>query len=101
MFIGGYLAFSLANSPVQSTKIKNRKINLLPLDGIKVLDATHVIAGPFASYQLCLMGAEAIRVERLGGNDFIRKHGGSDNLTSRGLGASFSAQNALKKMSTD
>ena len=97
MFIGGYLAFSLANSPVQSTKIKNRKINLLPLDGIKVLDATHVIAGPFASYQLCLMGAEAIRVERLGGNDFIRKHGGSDNLTSRGLGASFSAQNALKK----
>lgn len=70
---------------------------MLPLEGIKVLDATQVIAGPFASYQLCLMGAEAIRVERLGGNDFIRRHGGSDDLTSQGLGASFSAQNALKK----
>ena len=70
---------------------------MLPLSGVKILDATHVIAGPFASYQLCLMGAEAVRVERLGGNDFIRHHAGSDDLIAAGLGGSFSAQNAGKK----
>ncbi len=70
---------------------------MLPLSGVKILDATHVIAGPFASYQLCLMGAEAVRVERLGGNDFIRHHAGSDELIAAGLGGSFSAQNAGKK----
>lgn len=70
---------------------------MLPLSGVKILDATHVIAGPFASYQLCLMGAEAVRVERLGGNDFIRRHAGSDDLIAAGLGGSFSAQNAGKK----
>ena len=70
---------------------------MLPLSGVKILDVTHVIAGPFASYQLCLMGAEAVRVERLGGNDFIRRHAGSDDLIAAGLGGSFSAQNAGKK----
>lgn len=68
----------------------------LPLSGVRILDASHVLAGPYAVYQLCLMGADAIRVERVGGDDFVRHHGGSDDLRRAGLGGSFAAQNAGK-----
>ncbi|MEQ8229265.1 MAG: CoA transferase [Rhodospirillales bacterium] len=68
----------------------------LPLQGVRVLDASHVLAGPFATYQLCLMGAEAVRVERIGGDDFVRRHAGSDALRAQGMGGSFAAQNAGK-----
>lgn len=67
------------------------------LSGIKILDASHVIAGPFASYQLALMGAEVIRVERIDGDDFVRTHGGTESMRSEGLGASFVSQNSGKK----
>lgn len=68
----------------------------LPLSGVRVLDASHVLAGPFTTYQLCLMGADAIRVERIGGDDFVRRHGGSADLRAQGMGGSFAAQNAGK-----
>ena len=32
-----------------------------PFEGIKVLDLTHVLAGPFATYQLALLGALVVR----------------------------------------
>jgi len=34
-----------------------------PFEGIKVIDITHVLAGPFAAYQLALLGADVIKVE--------------------------------------
>lgn len=67
------------------------------LNGIRILDASHVIAGPFATYQLALMGAEVIRVERIEANDFVRKHGGTEAMREAGLGASFVSQNAGKR----
>ena len=66
------------------------------LEGIRVLDLSHVIAGPFASYQLALLGAEVIRVDRIDALDFIRFHGGTNAMKDKGLGASYIAQNAGK-----
>ncbi|PWJ21795.1 CaiB/BaiF CoA transferase family protein [Jannaschia seohaensis] len=68
-----------------------------PLSGVRVLDLTHVLAGPYATGQLALMGAEVIRVERPGGDDFVRRHGGTEAMREAGFGASFLSQNSGKK----
>ena len=34
-----------------------------PFEGIRVIDITHVLAGPFAAYQLGVLGADVIKVE--------------------------------------
>jgi CoA:oxalate CoA-transferase len=67
------------------------------LAGIRVLDATHVMAGPFCTYQLALLGADVIRVEPLDGSDPIRMHGPDAELNRRRMGTSFLAQNAGKR----
>lgn len=68
-----------------------------PFKGIKVVDLTHILAGPFATYQLAQFGADVIKVEKPGAGDIMRKVGGSEELCSQGLGTSFMAQNASKK----
>lgn len=68
-----------------------------PLSGIRVLDLTHVLAGPYATGQLALMGAEVIRLERPETDDFVRHHGGTEDMRAAGLGASFLSQNSGKK----
>lgn len=73
------------------------KPDRMPLAGIRVLDATHVVAGPFATYQLALLGADVTRIERVNGNDFVRGHGGTSEMKNLGLGATFLSQNACKR----
>jgi crotonobetainyl-CoA:carnitine CoA-transferase CaiB-like acyl-CoA transferase len=68
-----------------------------PLRGIRVLDLTNVLAGPYCSYQLMLFGAEVVKVEVPGSGDLARHLGPDPDLNSAGLGASFLAQNAGKK----
>lgn len=68
-----------------------------PLDGIRVLDLTNVLAGPYCSYQLMLFGAEVVKIEVPGSGDLARHLGPDPALNDAGLGASFLAQNAGKK----
>jgi len=68
-----------------------------PLSGIRVLDLTNVLAGPYCSYQLMLLGAEVLKVEIPGQGDLARRLGPDPGLNEAALGASFLAQNAGKK----
>lgn len=72
----------------------------LPLEGVRVLDLSNVLAGPFCCYQLVLLGAEVIKVEAPGGGDLARQLGADAALNKRLMGASFLAQNAGKKSIT-
>ncbi|MGA4992271.1 CaiB/BaiF CoA transferase family protein [Nonomuraea bangladeshensis] len=69
----------------------------LPLDGVKVVDLTNVLAGPYCSYQLMLFGAEVVKVELPGTGDLARRLGPDPELNRERMGASFLAQNAGKK----
>lgn len=71
-----------------------------PLSGIRVLDLTNVLAGPFACHQLAHLGAEVIKVETPGTGDLARTLGASPALSAKGMGISFLAQNAGKKSLT-
>ncbi|WP_067963361.1 CaiB/BaiF CoA transferase family protein [Nocardiopsis trehalosi] len=70
------------------------------LDGVRVLDLTNVLAGPFAGYQLALMGADVVKVEMPGSGDLARRLGADPGLNADLLGASFLAQNAAKRSLT-
>jgi crotonobetainyl-CoA:carnitine CoA-transferase CaiB-like acyl-CoA transferase len=70
------------------------------LAGVRVLDLTNVLAGPFAGYQLGLMGADVVKIEVPGSGDLARNLGGDPELSARGLGISFLAQNSGKRSLT-
>jgi len=68
--------------------------------GIRVLDLTNVLSGPFATLHLALLGAEVIKIENPIDGDLARKLGSVPELNDKLMGTSFLAQNANKKSLT-
>src|SRR6516225_1200148 len=71
-----------------------------PFEGIRVIDATHVLAGPFAAYQLAVLGADVIKVEHPDEPDQTRDSGTDHGLNRRGMGTSYLTQSSNKRSIT-
>ncbi len=68
-----------------------------PLAGVRVVDCSHVLAGPYGSYLLALLGADVIKIEPPGRGDWSRSRGLSAELASKQMGVSYLTQNAEKR----
>ncbi|MCZ6843645.1 MAG: CoA transferase [SAR324 cluster bacterium] len=70
------------------------------LEGIRVIDFSQVLAGPFATQQLLLLGADVIKVEQPGGGDQSRQLTTDDALGKLNLAPMFMSVNAGKRSIT-
>jgi len=70
------------------------------LAGVRVLDLTNVLSGPFATLHVALLGAEVVKIENPLDGDLARKLGCLPELNDKLMGTSFLAQNANKKSLT-
>lgn len=73
---------------------------MMLLDGIRVLDLTNVLSGPFATLHLALSGADVIKIENPKDGDLARKLGCVPAYNQMLMGTSFLAQNANKRSLT-
>jgi crotonobetainyl-CoA:carnitine CoA-transferase CaiB-like acyl-CoA transferase len=71
-----------------------------PFEGIRIIDATHVLAGPFAAYQLGLLGADVIKIEHPGDPDQSRINGSDMALNEAGMGCQYLTQGSNKRSMT-
>jgi crotonobetainyl-CoA:carnitine CoA-transferase CaiB-like acyl-CoA transferase len=70
-----------------------------PFAGVKILDFTRVLAGPYASYQLALLGADVIKIESREGDD-MRFGNRANDWEKRGLAAPWVSVNGNKRSIT-
>src|SRR5882762_8557099 len=78
-----------------------KKVSMsLPLSGIRVLDVTNVLAGPFCGFQLALLGAEVIKIENPKSGDLARQLGADPGPSRKLMGTSFVSVNAGKQSVT-
>ncbi|HYU12434.1 MAG TPA: CaiB/BaiF CoA-transferase family protein [Stellaceae bacterium] len=71
-----------------------------PFEGIRIIDITHVLAGPFAAYQLAVLGADVIKVEHPDEPDQSRDGGTDRALNHQHMGTSFLTQGSNKRSIT-
>jgi crotonobetainyl-CoA:carnitine CoA-transferase CaiB-like acyl-CoA transferase len=77
-----------------------REVSMQPFEGIRVIDVTHVLAGPFAAYQLAVLGADVIKVEHPDDPDQSRGAGTDKELNRRNMGTAFLTQASNKRSIT-
>lgn len=70
------------------------------LAGVRVLDLTNVLSGPFCTLHLALLGAEVVKVENPKAGDLARVLGNVPKYNKMLMGTSFLAQNANKRSLT-
>lgn len=70
-----------------------------PFEGVRIVDFTRVLAGPFATQQLALLGADVIKIEALGGDE-MRYGSLSKEWMDRGMSPGWMAVNANKRSLT-
>jgi formyl-CoA transferase len=70
------------------------------LSGIRVLDLTNVLSGPFCTLHLALLGAEVVKIENPKAGDLARVLGNVPQFNKQLMGTSFLAQNSNKKSVT-
>ena len=68
-----------------------------PFEGVRILDCTHVLAGPFATYQLAVLGADVIKVEDPNEPDQSRESGADMALNKARMGTGFLTQGSNKR----
>ena len=71
-----------------------------PFEGIRIIDITHVLAGPFAAYQLAVLGADVIKVEHPDDPDQSRSSGTDRALNHAQMGTGFLTQGSNKRSIT-
>src|ERR1700704_6010952 len=71
-----------------------------PFEGIRGIDVTHVLAGPFAAYQLAVLGADVIKVDDPNDPDQSRSSGTDKELNRRQMGTGFLTQASNKRAIT-
>jgi len=71
-----------------------------PFEGVRILDFTRVVSGPFCTQLLGMMGAEVVKIEDRDGGDSVREGAGDPALVGQGLAATFVMFNAGKKSVT-
>lgn len=67
-----------------------------PFEGVRILDFTRVVAGPFATHQLSVLGADVVKIERPDGDD-LRRSGLTREWSQRGLAPAFMAVSGNKR----